>query len=577
MRKLLVVVAFLAVAAIAAGVYFWQRGAGAPGAVTATASGDTNATLAFVPADTPYVFANLEPFPREVSERWMAQMELTSRLWQLQIEQGMHAIEGEHPDAEALKWLRALHAELEGKTMAQVFEHIGYDLQTDFAIYGVGLAPVVRIGLADPEKFRRFIAALEQRAGATVPRGKVGDLEYWQFVSPEAKLRGILALQGQQLVLTMAPPSDENALRTLLGIDPPATTLSDGSKLATLNQEFGYLPYASGYVDVVRVAQQLTAAPTPLETAFLSALGVEKPQFDAVCSTEYAALASAMPRLSMGYTALDPKRMDVVMRMETNAAIAQDLQQLRAPMPGLTQAQNTPLNFGVSLRLAKLPELVNKWAGAVAAAPWQCPQLQELNESFAQGRVQMNNPGVFAAAPVFHGFHAIATRVDVKSLTATPDFAGKLLIGSDNPTALMGMAKSFAPQLASLNLKPDGSVTPLPAMPGLPPNLPAHAAMTEHVLGLAIGAGEEKDLTEWMQVDPNQQPLLVMGYSGELFAAFNTQMLEMAAALQEPAERAKQEEAAKLIGQIYAQIRHAAIRIEFGARGVEWHQTAELN
>lgn len=569
MRKPLIVAIVLA-AVVVAGVFLWRRDV-APGS-----TGAADAPLAYVPADTPYVFANLEPMPRAVTDRWMEQLDLASGLWQVQIMQGIRAIETERPEAEELKWLRAAHAELEGKTIAQVFTAMGYNLQADFAIYGIGLAPVMRVTLADPDAFRAFVARIEQRGGSALPRAKLGDLEYWHVAPPEAKVRGVMALQGKHLVLTLAPPNDEAALRTLLGIDRPAKDMRDPTALRALNKQFDYLPQASGYLDTTRVVALFAAAPTALETAFLSAFEIEKPITDPVCAMEYAALAAAAPRLSLGYTHLDAKRMDMVSRIETNPAIAKDLMELRAPMPGLAQVKDAPLNVGVSLRIGALPNVVGKWASAVAAKPWQCPALTSLNESFAQSREQLMNPAVFAAAPVFYGVHAIATRIELKTMGETPDFGGKLLIGSPDPAALIGMAKSFVPQLATMNLKPDGVVQALPALPNVPGDVPTFVAMTDNVLGLAIGAGEDADLGDYLKSDAAQQPLLVLGYSGALFAQFNQLMLKQMETVDDPAVRAEQEQMAKVVAQIYAQIRRAEIRVEFSESGIEMHQSAEL-
>lgn len=581
MRKIAVVV--LVLAALAVGVWWLRRDAapGAPGG-GADAPADAHAPLAYVPADTPYLFANLEPVPAEVSAQWMQQMDLVGELWRSQLAGAIAKLQQERPDAPELKWMQAIGAELEGKTLQQVFESMGHDVRARVALYGIGLAPVLRVTLADAEKFRAFLARLEQRGGTPFPRATLDGQEYLNLEGgPDARLRGIVAVQDGQLVLTLAPRGDDAALRELLGLQKPARTLQDGATLRALNQEFAYLPYGSGYFDVRALLQRFTAAPTPLETAFLAALQVEKPALDPVCQAEYEALAAAVPRMSFGYTAMDAKRADMVARLETNAAIAADLRTLRAPMPGLAQADEAPFNVGVSFKLGALPGLVGKWADAVAAAPWQCPTLQPLNQSFAQGRQQLANPVVFGAAPVFEGLHAIATRLELKGPGETPDVGGKLLIGSPSPAALVGMAKSFVPQLASLQLAPDGKVHKLPALPDVPAELPTWVAMNDHVLGLAIGPGEEADLADYLQVDPARQPLFVVGYSGALFAQFNRQVLEQAAAATadgaDAAALEQQKQAAEMVSRMYAQIRRMEMRIEFGERGIELHQRATMN
>jgi hypothetical protein len=80
-----------------------------------------------------------------------------------------------------------------------------------------------------------------------------------------------------------------------------------------------------------------------------------------------------------------------------------------------------------------------------------------------------------------------------------------------------------------------------------------------------------------MTADPARQPLLVLGYSGALFAQFNKVMLEQAAAMTDPAEAAAQKEMAEMMAQMYGQIRRTEIRVEFGEHGIELHQSAALD
>src|SRR5690606_24252550 len=129
----------------------------------------------------------------------------------------------------------------------------------------------------------------------------------------------------------------------------PARDLRDGAPLVALNRKYGFTPYASGYVDLGRLVAELTAPATPLETAFLAALEVEKPAVDETCRAEYAALAALVPRLAFGYTVLEPKRSHAVSHLELRSDIARDLQALRAPMPGVEAGSASLANFGVSL------------------------------------------------------------------------------------------------------------------------------------------------------------------------------------------------------------------------------------
>ena len=571
---------------LALGIGFWWFSArdggslpGSPGSSGASGSAiAADAPLAFVPADTPYLIANLERMPKATVDAFLQQGEPILQLWGSQMDMVHRRLGEDEKSRDAAKWIDAIGEEFKGKKATEVIAGLGLDPQALSAVYGIGLVPVARMKLADPAAFRGFVARLEQRSGETIPTGRIDDVDYWQLTSPDAPLRGIFALQGQHLVATLAPVGDDASLRSLLGIERPANALRNGGELAAINAKYGYVPYATGYVDSTRVVALLTGPATPLETAFLQALKIEKPAVDAVCQTEFAAMATVAPRLVIGYTSLEPKNSHAISRIELREDVAQDLMTLRAPMPGLDAAEGSAFNVGVALLAGQLPTLANKWADAAAASPWQCSTLTNLNQSFVELRQQAANPAVFMVAPAVNAFHAILTRIDITSLDTQPDLAGKLLIGSPNPTALLGMAQSFAPQIASLKLEPNGDVLPLPALEGVPANVPAHAAMGDGLIGLSFGAGEEATLKQALTVDATRQPLLVMGYSGAAFSEFmDKSMGATNAAIEDPEARAEADQSLKMVRDMYALIRHIEMRVEFDENGVAIHQISSMN
>src|SRR5580658_9350009 len=108
-------------------------------------------------------------------------------------------------------------------------------------------------------------------------------------------------------------------------------------------------------------------------------------------------------------------------------------------------------------------------------------------------------------------------KIDVKPDQPIPDFAGVFAIGSDNASGLLGMAGSMIPGLATLGLTPNGGPKPLPPMPNLPVTAPMFAAMTDKVLGLAIGTGEDAKLANAMKVDDAKQPVIEFGAKGDIY------------------------------------------------------------
>ena len=575
MRKILAVVVVLAL--LAAGVWWFTRDGGLPGTSSA---GSADSPLDFVPADTPYVIALLEPLPAAERERWMSALDGMSAMWRMQIEVLRKKL-GEDADVDAdakriLAWVDAIEAEFAGKTFEAAAADIGASMEGRSALYGIGLAPVVRGELADPDKFRAAIARIEQRAGETIPKAAIDGIDYWYVDLPETTLRVLLAIQGKHTVLTVGPSTDDAALRTLLGLDRPAKSLRDNGALQALNKQFGYHPLMSGYIDTVRVADLLTSESSPVEAALLEAMKIEKPAIDATCKTDAQVLARLMPRISMGYTKLDGGHMDTVTRFETLPRIATDLMTLRTPMPGGAAPAGAILDFGIGLKAAALPALLNGWADAAATHTFTCPQLVDLNSTAEQFRTAASNPGIYTVAPMASALRVIATRVDMESLqSGTPDVSAKALIASDNPAALLSMAKTFAPDLASFDLKPDSAVVPLPTLASNPLPLPVFAAMSPQVLALGVGEDQQATLAGDLSLDPTFQPLLVYGFDGMFYAQMMRFGMDRAAlAATSDEEREEAQRMGQMMEDLYGKwLKHTTVTIGVDEHGLVFGQT----
>jgi hypothetical protein len=480
----------------------------------------------------------------------------------------------------SLKLIDAIKSEVAGKDVHGLMDLLGIAPQTHVAIYGIGLVPVLRLELAKPENLRATIARIETKSGSRLATAKLGALDYWivDGDKTDSPVRGVFAISGKQLVATLAPLKAADAdLRTLFGLDKPARTLAQSGDLAALDKRMGYLTYGSGYLDSARLMAVLKAPATPLETAFLSAMGKqEKPKMDPVCSAEYDIIAAAWPRASMGYTDLSVKHMALRGVIETKPEIAKDLMRLRAPMPGMALAQNALFDFGFSTNLAVLPELAGKYADATAKSPWKCPQLAGLNESFDKSKTTLNNPAFAGYAPMFHGFHAIVDQMTFKDGQSMPDVAGVIAIGSDNPTGLLGMAGAVSPGIATLGLKPDGVPKALPPIPGSPLTEPMQAAMTEKMLGISIGAGEEAMLGDAMKVDPAQQPLFAGGGKGDLYHLIAQVQRKTAAALPDPAQKQMMEQQAKMMDMYASWFKRIQVRVELTETGIELLESVDM-
>ena len=133
---------------------------------TVSLKDNTNPLLAYVPTDTAYVFADLEPIPVEITDVYVERFQPVLDVMSEHVEKfktGFQA--GEFQDNQIAQLGMAVLDELGGDLSTENLENFGISLQAHHAIYGTGIFPVVRLGLTDEQKLRDAIARIEIKDG----------------------------------------------------------------------------------------------------------------------------------------------------------------------------------------------------------------------------------------------------------------------------------------------------------------------------------------------------------------------------------------------------------------------------
>ena len=580
MKKLLALVLVLVVAGLAWALY--QRGA-APGAHGPEGSAAARDLLTYIPADAPFAIASLQPAPKAVVEQTMAASAGIVEAYRqgfLDVRKKIAAQDGDNPETQrALAMFDALEQEFAGKTPQQIAEHLGLSLQSRSAFYGLGLLPVLRIQLGDMEKMRGFVERMQALAGSELVERPVGDEHYWTLPQPDLKVQPALALIDGQLILTALPAdADDATARRILGIDRPARSMADDNRLQRLADEMHYTPYAVGFVDSLALIDAFTRDDDAVKASFLKALEVEAPELDATCLAEARRIAGAWPRISLGLTQFDLQGSSALTVVHTDPAIAAELKKLRAPMPGGPGREaGTVFDFGLSLALNQLPAVVTALANQISAQPFACEAFAGLNTSAEQAKLGINQPMLFAAAPVFSGLRVAIDAFELDPATMQPTMTGTTLIASDHPDSLIGMARSAIPQLADVQLGAAGEVVALPAMPGAQPGQTVHAARGEKLIGLAVGDAAADTLPQRLKSDPGYQPLLHVAAGSRIYEVIADGIDQVVEAMPEGEERDELALQATLMRASYAKtFKGSAFRMELTDRGIEFIQDAEF-
>ena len=497
--------------------------------LVACAHKDKDAPLAFAPADTPYVLANLATLDDDTRAALLTQADaqLPAQLAQLNATADRFAAR----DPDGARLLHALAAEFKGKTIETFAHDAGINLGGYYALYGLGLAPVVRIELSDAKAFDRFVGRLETAYGTQFGVLREGEQSYRRHVFTASGTEVILATQGKQAVLAVLPAdASKPLLRQALGLDRPQKNLQDDGRLAKLAKTNGYTKYVVGQIDMTRQLPLLLGGHDPLLNALRSASAkavstkTGEPvanQLVAVppsCVADASRIAARVPALSFGYTTLNAKHQDARLDIALAADISKAFAELKVALPGLGSTGTAPLDVSIALPVASLRTFWLTQVDAVAAKPFTCPTLLDLNDSFAKLGPAMQK----AAIPPFGDLQGIRVALDrlvpAKDGGSMPKFFGRLLVATSNAPGLFAMGQMSVPSLNQLKPAVDG--TPLALTKDLTTMFgqPAWIAMTDNVLALGVGAGEDAKLRESLR-SPGGDPgrMARMHLSGTMY------------------------------------------------------------
>lgn len=472
---------------------------------------DKDAPLAFVPADTPYVVANLAIMNDDTRGALLAQADAQLPSQLAQLDAAAERMAAKDPDGARL--LRALRAEFNGKTIESFAQAAGLNLKGYSAFYGLGLAPVMRFQLSDPTAFEGFVGRMETAYGKKLDVANVDKQAYRKYAFPASGTEMILAAVDKQAVVALLPANASTPLlRQALGLDRPQKSLQDDGRLRALAKAKGYQKWLVGELDLTRALPLAISGKDPLVGAIQKARAeavsaqtgepvATQLQTSPQCDADAARIAARMPSLSVGYTKLDVRHQDVRLDVALADDITKAFSGLKVALPGLGSTGTAPFDFSIALPIANLRTFWLAQVDAVAAKPFSCPSLTDLNDGFAKLGPMMQK----AAIPPFGDM--LGLRVALDSLvpgngSKMPTFTGRLVLGTSNPEGLLAMGQMMVPTLAQLKLAHDGTPQPLPAdLVGMM-GQPAWIAMSEQALALGVGAGQDAHLAQTLKDPP---------------------------------------------------------------------------
>ena len=502
------------------------------------------APIDYVPSDTPYLLANLAPMPPAAQERMQRYSGQIIEIFKSGAKQGIlkGLSAGETETAESaekraeVEQVFSFFAELGSiYTNDEAALKAGFKPQAQFAIYGVGLVPVMRWQISDASKARltvtnalNKIIDFSKKANAKLPAKKrETDFSYARsalrggeiFRLGTEKIQPIIVIEGDQMVVSLLPL---NAKADLLQMVAPATAGNSkavSAKLSVIQQRYGLGSFALGFMDFAPLSNVVMGKPNKLEAALWAASHDEKlPMPTAACKSEMLGIISHMPRAVMGYTAMSGTEMSAKMVLELAPEISTQLAGTIVPMPAYGKGSAFKMAF--STDPIKMMNVMRVQADKVIAKPYTCPELLSWNESAAKVKENLANPmlGMVAMVKGF-GFSFDEFQMDFAAEKPEPrGITGNVALFTDQPEAVLGMVQGYVTQMA--NTKPELGGKPVKLDPAIFAGIPAgslsvnegYAAMNPAMIIVGVGKNRLAELSA-LQTAPTTK-------NGEVFELF---------------------------------------------------------
>ena len=477
-------------------------------------AGAGNALLDYIPADTPYLAANLEPLPEDVVDAYLQRLQPVFDEMQIQLSAARRELEaGQSEDATtagpdpAARLALALIRELDGKLSRAGLSTLGLDVLSHKVMYGLGAFPVLRMGLSDPVALRASIQRVLADAEIKAPEQTYQGVPFWRVAADDpqdAPLGLYIAIMDEHLAVAALPLSTEpELLPAFLGLDKPETT-DARLRLAKLNRDHGYTPYGSGILDLHLLADQFLQTDTVTARAMAAAGHYDPASITAECVSEIHEIIGNAPRVTAGTMELSRSAIAYQYRIESPTTLAGQLAGLVARLPEADALSQRMLDLSFGLRLGAARDFLQEKATAIVDDPYQCEHLQDINSSAEQSLQQLNQP----MPPFVNNFRGLRISLSEIMLdqTSIPAAArGHLALHVQQPEMFVGMAQMFLPDLSELALTPGAEPVQLPASLIPVPDLVAFAAMSGEAIGLSVGAGEETSLKAFLGREPGPE------------------------------------------------------------------------
>ncbi|MCG6201261.1 hypothetical protein [Psychromonas antarctica] len=480
MKKVLIIAT---VAAVGAGAYVFNQQQSASTAYN---------VLDYVPADTPLFTAQLTPFPlKDYLSSASAEINSSDQLIDDLSTQ-------ENPKIKF--FLNILKTYQDGlKDPDALIKTFGFPEQLRAYFYTLGLLPVLKAEIENPQAIWDLLDKNELESGFTHQQGSLQSLSYRSYPltdenNPE-KIELIIAIDKGLLTITLnSAYNDQALLATALGLSKVENSLAASGQIEEIIATHSFQKASVGFINHIELFKGLTTTDGNQLARQIAAIEKHsnKPSplasiRNAQCVSDFATITTNWPRTVFGYTTLDISAEQSTVAISTvieskNQVLINALKSLRGYIPEYTaDIKNNVFAMGLGLDINQLGVALNDIWSDLQTPSYTCQPLAQLQQQISQSGESIGMIGM--SANMASGVKGISMAVldytisQPKNDPMLESLDALLTLSADNPEQIFNSAKMFIPALQSVQLNSSseaidlGAIFPMPAQLKIDPKL----------------------------------------------------------------------------------------------------------
>lgn len=515
----------------------------------------TATLFSYVPEETVFFYANSVPLPSEFYDEQVRQAEqvLSIAIHQREIQQQALSATREKAGgaagkapaaatAPAERFFRELMMEMLQNAESDKLANIGLSRNSRTMIYGLGLTPVMRIEIDNPDAVMAMLRRVEQRTGFKLNFQNCDGRSCLVVTDDSGQFGVALVIHKEHLAASLFQKAyRDKVLQHLAGSKMPEKSYTE-AQFRQFVESNGYSGYGAGFF-------RLQQGVDNLENVAVAALKQQGEEGKSAqiekCFQVARAVTAHAPEMIIGVKSIEGRTINMEAVLKTTPEVAKMLMAIPAPINGLEVSSNPMVDFGFSANVPKLRDSLLAFMAFLGKSGEQagCEAIRkQAMDQASMGVAMAMGMGITQVKTLYFAVDELTLGKQGQPQKAEARFS----LVADDPMGLVRMLSMFAPPLASLQIPDDGKPVPLPEGLLPPGSPPVKISLKER--RLTVVSGDGKAATRPM--DTSKPVLMWFTTDGPRYYSVAAQLVESTPRSEEisPAEQQQSIEMMRLMG-----------------------------